>query len=77
VRLLNFPVVMMGTEYWRPLHDLLARMAAEGTIDPNDLDLLLFTDSPEEAMAHIRKHGIERFGLARRRGPARSRLLGE
>jgi uncharacterized protein (TIGR00730 family) len=59
----NFPVVLMSTEYYRPLMGLLAKMVAAGTISHNDLDLLLMTDSVEEAMAHIEKHAVRSFGL--------------
>jgi predicted Rossmann-fold nucleotide-binding protein len=59
--------VLVGREYWRPLHDLLQHLAAERAIDAKDLDLLLVTDSVSEALAHIQRHAVERFGLRRRR----------
>lgn len=62
-KILGFPLVMMGSDYWAPLTELLARMAREGTIDVEDLDLLLLTDSVEEAAAHIQLHAVQRFGL--------------
>jgi predicted Rossmann-fold nucleotide-binding protein len=65
----------MGVEYWQPLIDLLKRMVDARTISPEDLNLVKLTDSIDEAMAHIQKHAIEKFGL--RRAPKRSRLLGE
>jgi uncharacterized protein (TIGR00730 family) len=49
----NFPVVLMGIEYYRPLMAVLVKMVAAGTISNTDLDLLLLTDSVEEAVAHI------------------------
>ncbi len=61
----NFPVVLMGTEYYRPLMGLLVKMVAGGTISNTDLDLLLLTDSVPEAMAHIEKNAIGSFGLVR------------
>ena len=61
----NFPVVLMSTEYYRPLMGLLAKMVAGGTISNTDLDLLLVTDSVEEAMDHIQKHAVKSFGLDR------------
>jgi uncharacterized protein (TIGR00730 family) len=73
----DFPVVLMGEEYYAPLREMLQRMAAAGTIAAADLELLLITDSVDEAMAHIQKHAVERFGLRRRAAPRRSRLLGE
>ena len=71
----NFPVVLMSTEYYRPIMGLLAKMVAAGTISNTDLDLLLVTDSIEEAMEHIRKHAVRTFGLdqPRRKMP----ILGE
>lgn len=71
----NFPVVIMGYDYYSQLRALLRTMKDERTIDAKDLDLLLVTDSVEEAMAHIHKHAVVRFGL--RRGPTKSRILGE
>jgi len=56
-------VILMGTEHWRPLRELLANMAEQGTIDRVDLDLLTITDSPEEAMAVLEATSVVRFGL--------------
>ncbi|MEP7352934.1 MAG: TIGR00730 family Rossman fold protein [Acidobacteriota bacterium] len=60
----GFPVVLLGVEYWTPLlefvrHSLLANHA----INPEDLDHLLLTDSPEEAAAFILKTATEEFGV--------------
>jgi len=59
----NFPVVVMGTEYWRDLLKMLKKMAGEGMIDRSDLDLIFATDSVEEAVAYIREKAITPFGL--------------
>lgn len=46
----QFPVVLMGTDYWKGLFDWLrARVLAEHKIDASDLDLVRVTDSPDEA----------------------------
>jgi uncharacterized protein (TIGR00730 family) len=74
-KILSFPVVLMCREYWQPLDDLLKRMVAARTIDAADLDLLLLTDSVDEAMAHIQTHAVQQFGL--KAVPKPSRLLGE
>jgi hypothetical protein len=59
----SFPLILMGTEYWQPLRDFLARrMIPEGTILPSDLDRILFTDSPHEAMERILSM-VGKFGL--------------
>ena len=50
----NFPVVLVGTAYWRGLLDWLKQTVAfEGKIKPQDLELLVVTDSPEEAAQTI------------------------
>ncbi len=73
----NFPVVLMGRQYWESLIAQLQHMAKSQTIDSTDLDLLFITDDVDEAMSHIQKYAVEEFGLVRRRVPKRSRLLGE
>jgi uncharacterized protein (TIGR00730 family) len=50
----RFPVVLMGTGYWRGLLDWMrTAMAAEAKIGPEDLDLLKVTDDVDEAVNHI------------------------
>src|SRR5215831_2044769 len=50
------PVVCMGTEYWHHMQDFLREtMLASATISEEDLNLAVLTDSPEEAVNHIRK----------------------
>jgi uncharacterized protein (TIGR00730 family) len=71
----NFPVVLMGRDYYAPMIEFLESMVAAGTISITDLDLLMVTDSVNEAMAHIESHAIQKFGL--RRVPKRSWILGE
>ena len=45
----NFPVVLVGTDYWSGLVDWLReRMLGEGKISPRDLDLITVTDHPFE-----------------------------
>jgi uncharacterized protein (TIGR00730 family) len=72
----DFPVILMGLSYWQPLLEQLQQMVVAGTIDAADLRLFLATDDVQVAMAHLRTHAIERFGL-RPRAPRRSRVLGE
>jgi uncharacterized protein (TIGR00730 family) len=52
----TFPVVLMGTGYWsRLLAFLRGTLVRNRTIYPEDLDLLTVTDSPDEAIAAIRR----------------------
>ncbi len=73
----NFPIVVMGREYWGDLCDFIHGMVASGTISEGDLDLIKFTDSVEEAVAHLEEHAVTQFGLLRKRRPVKSALLGE
>ena len=73
----NFPIVLMGTDYWKRLLHLVQNMVDEGAIDPNEIETWLATDDIDQAMAHIRKYSIEGFDLRRRRRPRPSRLLRE
>ena len=59
----QFPIVVMGTEYWKELLLLLNKMAAAGTINPEDVGMIYATDSVEDAIAHIRSKAIAPFGL--------------
>jgi uncharacterized protein (TIGR00730 family) len=72
----SFPIVVMGTEYWREMVDFIQKMARLGTISAKDLDLIYVTDSVEEAVAHIREKAIQPFGL-KPHVPRHFRLLGE
>jgi uncharacterized protein (TIGR00730 family) len=60
----DFPVVLMGVEFWDGLLDWMRdKLAAERVIAPDDLDLLRTTDDPAEAVALVRA-GAQRQGMA-------------
>jgi uncharacterized protein (TIGR00730 family) len=60
----NFPVVLMGVSYWEGLMEWLGnRMAAEGKISEEDLDLIFLTDDPKQARDHIVRRHPGRKGL--------------
>ena len=74
----DFPLVLMGVEFWRPLLDFVdGRLIARGTIDPEDAARITVTDSPEEAVAVITAAGLGRFGLKYRLPVQPRRILGE
>ena len=74
----NFPVVIMGTDYWDDILPFIDKMAKAGMIAPSDLELVHATNSVDDAIAHIRIHAIERFGLhAARRVRRHWHWLGE
>jgi hypothetical protein len=60
-KILNFPVILMGGSYWRPLLDWIrATLVREATINPEDVDLLRITDDPAEACQVINAYVTER-----------------
>ena len=62
-KITNFPVVVFDTTYYKDIMELFDVMIERGTISEADRDLVLFTDSIDEAMAHLRRHVVKRFGL--------------
>jgi uncharacterized protein (TIGR00730 family) len=57
-KVLNFPVILFGREYWSPLLDWIRdRALPEGTVSPEDLELLTVTDDPAEAVTRA----LDRF----------------
>jgi len=49
----NFPIVLFGKDYHKELWDYLEFLAIQGTINAEDLALVLVTDSIDEAIDHI------------------------
>ena len=53
-KVLHFPVVLLGEEYWTPLLEWVRRSAlADGMISADDLDLLTLTDDPHVAVETV------------------------
>jgi uncharacterized protein (TIGR00730 family) len=77
----NFPVILIGSDYWSGLIDWIRQtMLAEGKVSPEDLELLVVTDSPEETVrivtdcyeehcADALQRSMAPMGRARRRHP--------
>ncbi|MBC6990520.1 MULTISPECIES: LOG family protein [Hymenobacter] len=76
-KILDFPIVVVGREYWQPLLALLAHMEAQGMVAPVDLQLLTYTDSVEEALAHIERYAVVKFKLLSEHRPRRRWWFGE
>jgi uncharacterized protein (TIGR00730 family) len=61
----QFPLVLMGHDYWQPLLDFLHdRLIAEKAIDAADYERLVVTDSAEQAVAGITDVALKQFGLS-------------
>jgi uncharacterized protein (TIGR00730 family) len=68
----DFPVALLGVEYWSPLVNFLRdTMLKAGTIDPPDVDRIIVSDSPSEVVARIAATVIPRFHLRFEQGPRR------
>ena len=76
-KMLRFPIVVLDKHYYAALYDHLLHMLERRTIHAEDLDLILFTDSVEEAIFHIEKYTIGPFNLKRRKVKKPLRWLGE
>lgn len=49
-KIMNFPIILMGTEYWTPLLDWMKnKLLKEGMISAKDLENIHLTDHPKEA----------------------------
>lgn len=60
----EFPVVLFGKDYWKNLIELVKDMVENKTVSESEIkEYLLVTDSIDEAIAHIKKHSIQKFGL--------------
>jgi uncharacterized protein (TIGR00730 family) len=61
----NFPLVLVGKDYWQPLLDFLRdRLVASRTIDEIDATHILVTDSAEEAVQLAKDAALNQFGLS-------------
>ena len=71
----DFPVILMGTEYWNPLKEyLLEILLGHQAISTKDLERLYLTDSPEEAVMCIQSCAGRRFGMPVQHPPAHCAL---
>lgn len=59
----EFPVIVIGKEYYLDLLEQLEVMKKSSTISEIDSSLIFFTDSIDEAIEIVREKSIVRFGL--------------
>lgn len=71
----DFPIVLLGSEYWAPLVEQLQAMVRAGALTGHELSHLTLVDSPEQAANLAREAGLRRFGL--RYVPRPRRIFGE
>lgn len=63
----QFPIVLFGKEYYAPLLKTIEEMANDGTISAEDMNLVLVTDSLDEAMDHIHSYISTNYKVRPRR----------
>jgi uncharacterized protein (TIGR00730 family) len=74
----QFPLILFGSEYWRPLIGFLRdRMLRDRTIDLVDIERLFITDSPQEAVQSLTDAAQTQFGLTYGPRAKRRWFLGE
>jgi uncharacterized protein (TIGR00730 family) len=74
----QFPVVLIGKEFWQPLVDFMrTRLVDQGTIAPIDYQRIVVTDSAQEAARSITAVALEQFGLTYGPRAKRRWYLGE
>ncbi len=74
----EFPVVLIGKEYWKNLIELTADMVKYQTVSSTEIkEYLLITDDVEEAITHVKKFAIEKFKLKKAKPMKPFSFLGE
>jgi uncharacterized protein (TIGR00730 family) len=63
----DFPIVLLGKDYFQPLLDSIDDMAKQGTISPEDKKLLFLTDDVNEAMDYIKTYVRKNYTVKPRR----------
>ena len=63
----QFPIVLFGREFYKNLLETIEEMAAQGTISKEDMNLVLVTDSVDEAIQHIHNYISTNYKVKPRR----------
>jgi len=74
----DFPVVMMGRDYWQPMFDFLSdTLVREGTIAEADLEIAHVTDDPGEVVDIIEAWRVRNADFVKRAERKAASILGE
>jgi hypothetical protein len=64
-RVKHFPTILVGTEHWAPLLDWIDRgLEDNGMIGPEDKELLIVADTPDEVCRHVQRASAKQKELA-------------
>lgn len=75
----DFPVVIIGKDYFEPLQLMLRKMLENRTISEHDLKLVLFTDDIDEAYKYVEDYVLKNFKVGRMKPSRwlREKILGQ
>jgi uncharacterized protein (TIGR00730 family) len=73
----KFPIIVMGTEFYKDIKEHIEVMRLEKTISEEDLELILFSDSFDEVVNHITKFAANDLKLKLIQPVKPSWILGE
>lgn len=76
-KIVDFPIVIFGKKFWNPMMPLFDQMLQTKMIDAEDLKYVLFTDSQEEALDHIKNFATQKYLQYRAKKFRRFRVLAE
>ena len=62
-KILRFPIIIFDRDFHKDLMDYLEWMKYKRTISEEDLQLILVTDSIDEAVEFIQEKSINKYGL--------------
>jgi uncharacterized protein (TIGR00730 family) len=71
----QFPIIVFGKAFHKELLEHIEYMKSKQTISPQDLNLILVTDSIDEAIQFITEMSIARYGLVNTPKPSPLRWL--
>src|ERR1700750_2963009 len=64
---IQFPIILFEKDFYKELADLMADMVKQETINAEDLQLVLITDSVDEAMKHIHTYITGNYKIKQRK----------
>ena len=65
-KLSGFPIIIFDKAFHKDIIAHIETMKQQQTISPEDIELCLFTDSIDDAIAYLQEKSIKQFGLAPR-----------
>ncbi len=65
----KFPLILFGSEYYAKLLDFMRDvMVRHGTIDEEDLNIMVLVDEPKDVIKHVMEKAREKYSILKRHG---------